>query len=773
MLKTNYTDHFIDFDKLNRLKFCNQLKSLLAQALIDQEPIIQTEEFTMSNLTEEYIAGRDASERLRSYYSHVVYPLLDERYFHEGENSEDQLFRRVSQYVARDEIDEDIFYYMMRLRIFMPATPTLMNSGREKSMLSSCFTMVPEDDMESIADYWKTMSLIQKHGGGVGVGWDNIRPAGSPVGGTGGIASGWKPYFEVANHINAAVKQGSARSGANAATMRVDHPQIFDFIDVKREDPAKYMFFNLSVTFTDEQFESCLARREIALHHEKGNGHEIVNGYGILERMAENAWKNGDPSPYFIDRANRVWDELVLGRFDPWGKPYRKKCSHNPCGEQCLPDHGACNLASLNLFALVDPISSEINTELFEHATRAALRFLDGVVDKNWFPSEKIKMQSDHLRNVGLGYMGLADLFYIMGVPYGSEESVDIAETVTQQLTDWAWSESRALGKLLGPAPVFAQDNSNSITDVGKTYPTINPAGDVPYRNSDVTSIAPTGSISMIALASSGIEPYFSTNYKKLIYPKGTVMKEKRVDIIPPAMMYFEHSKPEPPTAMKIDPYKHIDVLAVVAKNVTNSVSKTVNLPNKFEVEDVIDIYRYAFEQGCTSLTIFRDGCREDLALINQENEKDPHDWLMDITEEERQLMLKREPFSMDKLEDMMHEEGSDPIFEEDHEMIQHSKKPIHGKRSYPIEIDDDSVFPIPEKLYKEIMKPPTGFVNISKKMFLKHKPDPIAFEREYLANPIENVKKGVCQDCGSNNVRRQEGCIYCNECSWSMCSTS
>lgn len=785
MLKSNYIQDYSNFDTVNRIKFREELKNLLAQALIDRQPLIEGET-TIVNLTEEYIAGKEASDKLRDYYNFVVYPLLEERYFHEGETSEDQMFHRVARFIARDEIDEDIFYYMMRLRLFMPATPTLMNAGRRNPMLSSCFVIVPEDDMESIADYWKVCSLVQKHGGGVGVSWDNIRPAGSAVGGTGGIASGWGPYFKVANDINEAIKQGSARSGANAATLRVDHPDIFNFVDFKRpssklvtlretldkvtdkvlkveledlifdlvkDNPQKYSFFNLSLTFTDDQWETCMQSKDLALHHPKGQGSMIVDGRAIIDRMAENAWMSGDPSPYWIDKANRTWDKLVLGRLDPWGVPYGRRITHNPCGEQCLQNHGACNLGSINLMALIDPIKKKMHMKLFENVSRAALRFLDAVIDRNWFPDERITIQSKHLRNVGLGFMGLSDMFHMMGIEYGSELSVAQADMVSQYMTDWAWSESKALGETLGAAPVF-MDGGNH---------------DYVYRNTDVTCIAPTGSISLLSLANNGIEPYFSTHYKKLVYPKGHPDKKKYIDIIPPALMYFPLNKP-PKTAMGISPYRHVDVLAAVSRNVTNAVSKTVNLPNEYSVDNITDIYQYAFEQGCTSITVFRDGCRPDLALINQA-EEDPHDWLLETPQEERDKMITREPFSMDRFKEMAEEEGHDTVFDEDHDVVQNSRgAPIHGKKS--LMIMDDNGKPVPPTVFNSIIVP--KYEN---------------FEQEYQNNPVMDMDKfnevamgigdlgdkrrGICQGCGSNDVRRQEGCIYCNECPWSMCSTS
>jgi ribonucleoside-diphosphate reductase alpha chain len=520
--------------------------------------------------------------------------------------------------------------------------------------------------------------------------------------------------------------------------MRVDHPEILNFINYKKDNPQDYQFFNFSVFFTDEQFENCYNGEPLELHHKKLDVPVVADGRIILETMARNGWKNGDPSPYFIDRANRVWKELVYGKLDPWGQSYGMKCTHNPCGEQCLPTHGVCNLASINLFAMLNPITGEMHEELFERCTRAAIRFLDGVVDKNWFPDERITLQSKHLRNIGLGFMGLADYFYLSNLEYGSKESVAMAEIISRYMTDWAWSESRALGKHLGVAPVFE-------------------GSEIEYRNSDVTCIAPTGSISLLALANGGLEPYFSTFYEKLVYPKGEPDVKKMIEIIPPAIIFFEHDKKPPKTAMKIDPYRHVDVLAAVSRNVTNAVSKTVNLPNEYSVDNVIDIYNYAFTKGCTSVTIFRDGCREDLALVNKEDETvKERDWLLDVPEEERAAMLKREPFDMDKMTGM--EEEMEEILGKDFQMVSNSSPQYNNGSEYVIQGSNGKVGAVDYN--------PNG---VSAVMVANINNGVLEVDNLVTFKP----KKGICEGCGSNNVRVQEGCYYCNDCPWSACSTS
>jgi len=681
----------------------------------------------------------------------------------------------------------------------MPATPTLMNAGRERGMLSSCFVIIPEDSMDSITDYFKEMVLTQKYGGGVGTDWSAIRPEGSPVNGTGGIASGFKAFFEAANALNDTVKQGSARSGANASTMKITHPEILKFIDLKKNDPQNYGFFNISVTVTDDQFRKVLNNEEIDLSF-NGSTYETVSGREIMNRVASNAWKTGDPSWYFLDKTNDgMWNDYVKGRLDPWGNPYGIRHSHNPCisgstlisteygyqpiedligripqlytdglvdypedilltethgevfkvelsngsiieatldhkfptvngkmtlkdiinsddkielvldlskkpfgrggtleegeiagffagdgseyrnriylydealehfgdnfygyhisfhesnekprgvvnigkrfpyelghsrfveqyfsmsedflrgylrglasadgsvydangsvtvafhsnnkdflrdiqlilnqfgiyskiygekkeetktirgqeftfketfrlllqgstakqfiedigfsvdykqekakkllegyspynidrskvtveevefkgieavydvknmkpnhefvanglrtsncGEQNLPHHGVCNLGSINLFALTDANTGYMDWKLFHIVTRMATRFLDNVIDENWFPVEEIWKQSKHLRNIGLGFMGLADHFYLNEIDYNSEMATELAGFIADKMTFIAKEESRRLAKEKGVAPVFDKYNCSCFEDVDR-----------------------------------------------------------------------------------------------------------------------------------------------------------------------------------------------------------------------------------------------------------------------------------------------------------------
>ena len=252
-LKTK-TISIFDLDLEDTLEM---FRSLYNQAVYEFEEVLKWEDIRIPNLTFEYITTRGEDHALYEYYNHVVEPLLKERYFHKDEAIEIHMFERIAKEIASNEAEEELFYYLLRLRLFMPSSPTLMNAGREKGTLSSCFVIIPDDDMTSIASYWKNMALVQKYGGGVGTDWSAIRPEGEPVAGTNGVASGFAPFLEVANSINTAIKQGSARSGANASTMRYDHPDIMKFIDFKRDEPSKFGFFNLSVTFNDEGFMKC------------------------------------------------------------------------------------------------------------------------------------------------------------------------------------------------------------------------------------------------------------------------------------------------------------------------------------------------------------------------------------------------------------------------------------------------------------------------------------------------------------------------------------
>jgi len=581
-----------DFDQDNMLLM---LRSFMHQATKELSPILKWKNLQIPNLTYEYVQSLGDDHALREYYSHVVQPLLEERYFHADELTEIDLFKRIAYVIADNNVEEEMFYSILRLRLFMPSSPTLMNAGREKGTLSSCFVIIPDDSIDGITSYWKNMAKVQKYGGGVGTDWSAIRPANETVGGTNGIASGFAPFLEVANAINTAIKQGSARSGANASTMRYDHPDIMQFIDFKRDDPAKFGFFNLSVTFDDEGFMKCWNDEEIELVH-KGRIYNTINGRTILERMAENAWLTGDPSPYFLDKTNEVWRELVKGESDPFGFAYEDRISHNPCGEQNLPNNGVCNLGSVNLLTMVNPETNEFSWKLLKLISKLGTLFLDKVIDKNWFPNHRIERQANHLRNIGLGFMGLADVLYMKDWDYNSNEAISFAYDVAIHLTDASQEQSLAMGRTFGVAPVLRGTNKPQ------------------YRNTDFTCIAPTGSISLLSFVNNGIEPFFGLGYKKLTYPKGTKTEGKYINIQPPVFMLYDRKVPK--TSHMFTAEEHLDILKAVGLNVTNAVSKTVNLPNSATKKEILNLYKQAFDSGVKSITVFRDGCREDLALI-------------------------------------------------------------------------------------------------------------------------------------------------------------
>jgi ribonucleoside-diphosphate reductase alpha chain len=588
------------FDERSMSEILDMFRSFYRQATKDIVDVLEWEIYDgrtlrIPNLTFEYIQSLDQDHALREYYEHVVFPLLEERYLHRNEEDERDIFRRVASRIASNSVEEELFYIIMRLRLFMPATPTLMNAGREKGTLSSCFVIIPEDDMTSIASYWKNMSLVQKYGGGVGTDWSSIRPRGTEVGGTNGIASGFAPFLEVANSINSAIRQGSARSGANSSTMRYNHPDIMEFIDFKRDDPSKFGFFNLSVTFDDEGFIKCWNNKDVELIH-NGRVYGIIKGREILERMAENAWLTGDPSPYFLDRTNEVWRELVKGEADPFGFAYEDRISHNPCGEQNLPNNGVCNLGSVNLLTMTDPIKNDFSYDLLGIVSRIATVFLDKVIDNNWFPNWRIDRQSKHLRNIGLGFMGLADVLYMKELDYNSEEAVSLAWDIAVTITHAAKEQSLKMGRDIGVAPVLRDTNK------------------LQYRNTDFTCIAPTGSISLLSFVNNGMEPFFGLGYKKLIYPKGTRNEEKYINVQPPVFMLFDRKVPR--TSHNYTAQEHLAILKAVGLNVTNAVSKTVNLPNRTTKKEILNLYKQAFDDGIKSVTVFRDGCRDDLALV-------------------------------------------------------------------------------------------------------------------------------------------------------------
>ena len=532
----------------------------------------------------------------------------------EGEPLEtpSQLFRRVSGAVASIEkmhdenadVEEydDLFYSMMANLEFLPNSPTLFNAGTALGQCSACFVLPIEDNMDSIFTSLKHMAVVQKSGGGTGFSFSRLRPEGATVGTTGGVASGPISFMKVYDTATDIIKQGGRRRGANMAILRCDHPDIMEFISCK-SDKQSFKNFNISVALTDQFLGALKNDKEIDLiapHTKKIV--QSISARVIFDAIVHNAWSTGDPGLVFIDRIN---DEHPLK-----GEPVE---STNPCGEQPLLPYESCVLGSINLSRMVT--DGDINWSRLEEVVKLAVRFLDNVIDLNAYPVEEIERVTKANRKIGLGIMGFAELLIKLRIPYDSVKGLEKAEEVMSFIRQKAERASAELAKIRGNFENFALlKNRNKWK-----------------RNASVITVAPTGSISLIAQTSSGIEPLFGIAHSRMLaegihlsevnplfesvavdggfwsdkleYEVAKTGSVQHIEVVP------DDIKRVFKAAQEIDPEWHIRMQAAFQKHTDNAVSKTVNLPNSATTEDIERIFLLADELKLKGTTVFRDGC--------------------------------------------------------------------------------------------------------------------------------------------------------------------
>ncbi len=557
--------------------------------------------------------------------------VLEKRYLNKDSlgkviETPEEMFRRVAKHIASAEhiFDqkanvydwEEKFYDLMASLEFLPNSPTLMNAGRELGQLSACFVIPVEDSMESIFDAVKYTALIHKSGGGTGFSFSRLRPVKDRVGSTGGVASGPVSFMRAFDTATDVIKQGGMRRGANMAILSVDHPDILDFITAK-EDQTALTNFNLSVAVTNAFLNSVEKDEEYDLVNPRTK--EIagkLNAREVFRRIAEMAWRTGDPGIIFIDNINKYNPTPKLGKIE----------STNPCGEQPLLPFESCNLGSVNLSKMVknENGQAEIDYERLGQTVKLGVRFLDNVIEVNRFPLPQIEKMTKATRKIGLGVMGFADMLVKLRVPYDSDQALEIAENVMRFVSEEASKESVELGKERGLFPAFK----------GSIYDTNN---GLRPRNASQTTIAPTGTLSIIAGCSSGIEPLFALSYTRHILDgqqlievnpyfeeaarregfystelMAQLAEEKRlgdVEAIP------DWVRSVFVTAHDITPEWHVKMQAAFQKYTDSAVSKTVNLPHEAKIEDVAEIYMLAYKLGLKGITIYRDRSRDSQVL--------------------------------------------------------------------------------------------------------------------------------------------------------------
>ncbi len=547
--------------------------------------------------------------------------LLRKRYLRRDEignvaETPEEMFSRVARTVARAEgkfggdrgAAASKFRDLMSSGLFLPNSPTLMNAGLSLGQLSACFVLPVEDSMDGIFGALKEMAKIHQSGGGTGFSFSRLRPKGDPVRATGGIASGPVSFMEVFDAATEVIKQGGRRRGANMAVLRADHPDILEFVRAK-EVPGRLQNFNLSVGITDDQMAKAKSGGGIDLVNPRsGLVTETIDASGLLREIAANAWRRGDPGVLFLDRINE--SHPLPGTIE----------ATNPCGEQPLLPYESCNLGSINLSRFVE--GGEIEWGKLAETARLAVRFLDDVVEVNRFPLKKIRDATLRSRKIGLGVMGFAEMLIELGASYNSGEAVRIAEETMKFITETARDESRRLGEERGSFPLLEESRLDYDA----------------MRNATVTTIAPTGSISIIAGTSPGIEPLFGLSFsrdligdemvvtsplfKRMAGERG-VSEAKMREVARRGSLAGVVGVPDDlrevfVTAMEVPPAQHVRIQAAFQRFTDNGVSKTVNLPNEATVEDVLGVFTLAFELGCKGITVYRYGCRDQLLYLGE-----------------------------------------------------------------------------------------------------------------------------------------------------------
>jgi ribonucleoside-diphosphate reductase alpha chain len=744
--------------------------------------------------------------------------VLERRYLAKDENGNpvetvEELFERVSKTIAEiDRIydqDADIdslkqkFYDMMINLEFLPNSPTLMNAGRPLGQLSACFVLPVGDSMEEIFDAVKFAAIIHKSGGGTGFSFSRLRRKGATVRSTGGVASGPVSFMKVFNSATEAVKQGGRRRGANMGILRIDHPDIIEFIQCKK-NIQELTNFNISVGLTEDFMRAVREDKEYNLvdPHTKSVVNKL-NAREVFDLIVEMAWRNGEPGIIFLDRINEKNPTPGVGEIE----------ATNPCGEQPLLPYESCNLGSINLVNMLKEENGEyiVDYDKLRETVNYAVHFLDNVIDANKYPLPQIEEMTKGTRKIGLGVMGFADMLFKMGIPYNSAEAVEFADNLMEFIDNTSKKASVEIAEKRG---VFKYYDKSIYKEKG-----------LKLRNATTTTIAPTGTISIIAGTTSGIEPLFALCitrnvldntklieinpvFKEVALKRGfyseALMKEiaekgtlKGIDGIP------EDIKRVFVTAFDIAPLWHIKMQSVFQKHVDNAVSKTVNFRHDATVDEVKEVYELAYKLGCKGVTIYRDKSR-DSQVLNvgiKKKEEESEELRKNIVPRQRPSITKgitekvkigcgnlyitvnyddegicevftnlgraggcpSQSEATSRLISIALRAGMDPkiIVEQLKGIRCHSTlRQMANNKDIKVLSCPDAIAKVIEKVIKLRIAEPALTVKDRSKMKLN-----------INENEEATIDEGIflCPECGSK-IQHEEGCIVCKNCGYSKC---
>ena len=713
------------------------------------------------------------------------------------------LFQRISSNVAQAdrlyeagsdllEVEEEFYSLLAELR-FLPNSPTLMNAGRDLQQLSACFVLPVNDSMEEIFEAVKQTAMIHKTGGGTGFSFSRLRPKNDHVRTTGGVASGPVSFMKVFNHATEAVKQGGTRRGANMGILRVDHPDIFEFIGCK-EDTREVTNFNISVAITDAFMEAFQQGGDYPLINPRtGQAVKRVSAREVMDRIAYQAHKTGEPGLFFLDRANESNPTPHVASIE----------ATNPCGEQPLLPYECCNLGSINLERHLIQTDGKyaVDWALLERTIRSSAHFLDNVIDMNRYPIREIEEITRANRKIGLGVMGFARMLFKLEIPYDSEEAIEMAREVMSYIKRIGYAASADLARQRGVYPNWEGSLHEKRGEK--------------VRNSYVTTVAPTGTISMIADTSGGCEPEFSLIWTKTVMGgehlpyvldhfvevarrEGFFSEDllERIERNHGSVMGLS-DVPEKwrrvfATSHSISPEWHVRMQAAFQKYSDSAVSKTINLASTSTVQDVKEAYLLAYKLGCKGITVYRDGARQDQVMkvgasgekvirtetLSAEPRKDfssaPE--LPELISELRIKVKTKRGNSYVHVGFLLNGENMEELLGDLRSrgrIVELFLSPSpHVKNRELL----DAICRLGSKLLREglpieevleqLIKSNDQFGDLSSDMYALLKG---------LTSVVSRVKGTTsmqlpCPECGASPLRMQEGCLLCSNCSWSKC---